>query len=381
MSVRTAILASTFVAAGLALAGCGGSGNSAGTTGSGDSGQGTAVGRDVAVKLVDAGCDPAELRLAAGPVTFQVSNDGADAISEFEILKGDRILGEVENLPPGLSGHFSLTLEPGRFTMYCPGGTSAERGPLVVSGKASETSATAAAAVAKYRRYIESQTVLLTAKTRRFVQKLHIGDLEGAKAAYAEARVPYERIEPVAESFGDLDPAIDARAGDVPKAKWTGFHPIEQFLWVRGATGPAKLRTKLLADVVDLQRRVQTIELEPAQVANGSVELLGEVSKSKITGEEERYSHIDLVDFEANVQGAKAAFDSVRDLVAARRPALVKEIDDRFADVEAALQPYRSGNGFVSYTALSKADTRALSRSIDALAEPLSEVGASVAGQ
>jgi iron uptake system component EfeO len=369
VTVQTPFLAATAVAAALALAGCGGGG------------QKSSGGRSVDVKLTDAGCEPAELRLPAGPTTFEVANDGADAVTEFEILDGDRILGEVENLASGLSGHFSLTLKPGRFTMYCPGGETAERGPLVVSGKATATSAAAAAAVARYRRYVEEQTALLTAKTRLFVQKLRAGDLAGAKFAYAAARIPYERIEPVAESFGNLDPAIDARAGDVPKAKWTGFHPIEQFLWVRGTTGTEALRKKLLADVLDLQRRVQTIELEPAQVANGSVELLGEVSKSKITGEEERYSHIDLVDFEANVDGAKAAFDSVRDLVEARRPALAKEIDERFADVASALDPYRRGSGFVAYTALSKADTRALSRSIDALAEPLSQVGAVVAGQ
>ena len=368
MTLHTGTLAATCVAAALALAGCGGDG------------QKSTVGRSVDVRLTDAGCAPAELRLAPGPTTFEVTNDGADAVTEFEILDGDRILGEVENLAPGLSGRFSLTLKPGRFTLYCPGGKS-ERGPLVVTGAASATSTAAAAAAARYLHYIESQTVLLTAKTRRFAQRLRAGDVEGAKAAYAEARIPYERIEPVAESFGDLDPAIDARAGDVPKAKWTGFHPIEQFLWVHGATGPEKLRKKLLHDVLDLQRRVQAIELEPAQVANGAVELLGEVSKSKITGEEERYSHIDLVDFEANVQGAKAAYDSVRELVEARRPALAKEIDSRFAGVDSALRPYRRGTGFVAYTALSKADTRALSRSIDALAEPLSEVGAIVAGQ
>jgi iron uptake system component EfeO len=126
---------------------------------------------------------------------------------------------------------------------------------------------------------------------------------------------------------------------------------------------------------------VRRIELEPAQVANGAVELLGEVSKSKITGEEERYSHIDLVDFDGNVDGAKAAYDSVHDLVQARRPALAAQIDERFADVDSALRPYRRGTGFVPYTALTKTDTRALSRAIDALAEPLSQVGAIVAGQ
>jgi iron uptake system component EfeO len=102
-----------------------------------DSRSGTAGGDDprvVEVRLVDAGCDPAELTLPAGPTSFEVTNDGADAVTEFEILDGDRILGEVENLAPGLSGEFSLTLRPGRYVLYCPGGTSAERGALTVEG-------------------------------------------------------------------------------------------------------------------------------------------------------------------------------------------------------------------------------------------------------
>ena len=369
MTPRTLPLAATAVAAALALAGCGG-GSKTGASG----------GRSVDVKLTDAGCEPAKLELAAGPATFQVTNDGADAVSEFEILDGDHIVGEVENVAPGLSGHFSLTLKPGTYTMYCPGGKT-ERGPLVVTGAAAQASAAAAAAVARYRRYVELQAAALVTKTRLLVSTLDAGDIEGAKRAYAAARVPYEAIEPVAESFGNLDAAIDARAGDVPPATWTGFHPIERALWVRGATGSGSLRKKLMADVLELRRRVGTIELEPAQVANGSVELLGEVSKSKITGEEERYSHLDLVDFEANVDGARAAFESVSDLVAATRPGLVEQIDARFGDVEAALEPYRQGDSFVPYTALTKADTRALSWSIDALAEPLSQVGAIVEGQ
>ena len=371
MTVRTAFLAATGVAAGLALAGCGGGGDK----------QTSGGGRTVGVTLTAAGCDPAEFRLPAGPTTFAVSNTGADSVTEFELLDGDHIVGEVENQAPGLSGHFSVTLKPGRYTMYCPGAKT-ERGPLVVTGAVSKATVAAAAAVARYRRYIESQTALLVAETRRFTQQLRAGDLAGAKAAYVNARVPYERIEPVAESFGNLDPAIDARAGDVPDAEWTGFHPIERQLWAKGTTdGTGALARKLVTDVTDLERRVETVELEPAQVANGSVELLGEVSKSKISGEEERYSHIDLVDFEANVEGAKAAFASVSDLVAAKQPALAKEIDRRFEAVETALEPYRRGDSFVSYTTLTKADTRVLSRSIDSLAEPLSQVGAIVAGQ
>ena len=342
--------------------------------------QGSAGGSDsIAVKLTDRGCEPASLKLSAGPKTFEVSNEGADAVSEFEILDGDRILGEVENLAPGLSGRFSLTLRPGRYVTFCPGGTT-ERGVLLVSGRASAAaSALATSAVATYRRYVRGQTALLVRETQTFVDAVAVGDVVRAKQLYAGARVPYERIEPVAESFGGLDPAIDARAGDVPPKQWSGFHVIEQGLWVHGsAAGLPPVGAKLLADVKSLHRRVPTAKLEPAQIANGSVELLGEVSKSKITGEEERYSHTDLVDFEANVAGARAAFDSVRPIVDAREPALARQIERRFAAVHEALAPYRRGDGFVLYTALTPADTRALSRAIDALAEPLSRVGAVV---
>jgi iron uptake system EfeUOB component EfeO/EfeM len=205
------------------------------------------------------------------------------------------------------------------------------------------------------------------------------GDVARAKRLYVPARIPYERIEPIAETFGGLDPAIDARAGDVPARTWSGFHPIERALWVRGTTdGTAALATKLVADVRRLQRLVRGVKLQPVQIANGAVELLDEVSKSKITGEEERYSHTDLDDFKANVEGAHAAFDAVRPIVAASGPELALRVDTRFGAVEASLVPYRRAERFVSYTSLSTNDTRALSRSVDALAEPLSSIGAIV---
>jgi iron uptake system component EfeO len=337
--------------------------------------------RTVSVKLTDAGCDPPQLSLTAGPVTFQVTNDGAEAVSEFEILSGGHLLGEVENLAPGLSGSFSLTLKPGVYTMYCPGGTTAERGVLTVTGgqEVGQGSAQAKAAVARYRSYVEQQTALLVTRTRAFVQALRTGNVALAKKRYEAARVPYERVEPVAESFGALDPAIDARAGDIPAAQWTGFHPIEQKLWVKRTTaGTSRLARKLLADVQTLQRRSKTIKLEPAQIANGAVELLGEVSKSKITGEEERYSHIDLVDFQANVDGAQAAFRAVRPILAGRQAGLAGQIDRRFSAVGTALRPYRRGDGYIPYTKLTSRDTRLLSQAIDALAEPLSKVAAIV---
>jgi iron uptake system component EfeO len=232
----------------------------------------------------------------------------------------------------------------------------------------------------RYRRYLVEQTGLLVDRTRAFVKALNYGNVEQAKRLYPTTRMPYEAVEPVAESFGTLDPDIDAREGDVPAASFRGFHRIEKALWLDNTTkGVRSVAAKLLADIKRLQALVYTIKLEPAQVANGANELLTEVSSSKITGEEERYSHTDLWDFEANVQGSQAAYDSVKPLLVQQDPQLAKEIDQRFAEVEEALRPYRRGDGFVLYSELSEQDKRRLAQSIDALAEPISQVAAIVA--
>ena len=157
----------------------------------------------------------------------------------------------------------------------------------------------------------------------------------------------------MAETFGDLDPEIDAREGDVPKKEWGGFHYLEQKLWVDGTTDGLTSYTKALNDdVATLQNLVKDVELQPGAIANGAVELLNEVSASKITGEEERYSHTDLVDFEANVQGAQAAFEAVKPILETKDPDLAADVEAKFAAVTAALAPYRTGTTFVAYTAL-----------------------------
>jgi iron uptake system EfeUOB component EfeO/EfeM len=236
-------------------------------------------------------------------------------------------------------------------------------------------------AVADYRRYVEQQTTALVASTTRFAAAVKARDVTEAKRLYPAARIPYERIEPVAESFGDLDPAIDAREGDTYFDDWTGFHPLEKAVFLTGDfAGTTRLADKLVRDVERLHGRVPGMKLEAAQVANGAVELLGEVSQSKLTGEEERYSRTDLVDVQANVEGAKASFDAVRPIVAKSDPELAETIDARFAAMSRALGAHRAPgpSGFVPYTALTRQQTRKLSQAVDALAEPLSRVGAIV---
>jgi iron uptake system component EfeO len=345
----------------------------------------TKGGETVNVGISDAGCSPANLKLTAGPKNFVIKTTGSGKVTEYEILDGTRILGERENLTPGVEGKFSLNLPAGEYSSYCPNGTSAEYGKVVVSGTGGSTGAASKnlkEATAGYNDYVNEQTALLVKRTAAFTAAIKAGDTEKAKSLFATTREPYETIEPVAESFGSLDPEIDARENDVAKGdKWTGFHRIEKTLWEDNTTeGLGTYADKLNADVQKLQTKAKKTTYQPAELANGSTGLLDEVSKSKITGEEDRYSHTDLYDFAANVDGSQAAFKLLAPAVSEKDPELVNEINDRFADVDKALLQYRSdnGNGYVLYTDLTPADTKKLSQSIDALAEPLSKVGSQV---
>jgi iron uptake system component EfeO len=354
----------------------------------GSSNQGAAK-NALKVTLTDQGCSPAKLNAPAGPLTISVANGGASAVTEME-LKNTKgiILGERENIVAGLSGSFSLNVKAGRYVMNCPNGDSEDNGVLVVTGH-TVTSVNApsarllAAAVAGYRGYVRNETLKLLAGTRAFTTALREGDTHRAQTLFGPVRRHYEAIEPVAESFGGLDPAIDARVNDVPSVKqWTGFHRIEQTLWVKHTTrATAPYAKKLLADVETLDRKVRALEYQAAQLANGAVELLNEVANSKITGEEDRYSHTDLSDFEGNLTGARVAFELLRPALDANGGgSQARDITERFAAVQRGLDSYRRDTplGYAYYDELTSTDRRRFAQQVDALAEPLSTVAARV---
>jgi iron uptake system component EfeO len=348
-------------------------------------------GRTLAVKLTDQGCSPAKLTAPSGPITISVSNGGSSAVSELELKDASGIiLGERENIVAGLSGSFSLNIEPGRYVMNCPNGAQEDNGVLVVSGAPSTStgaapSASLSKATAGYRTYVSKEVEQLLVGTRELAAALQRNDLQRAKDLFGPVRRHYEAIEPVAESFGDLDPRIDARVNDVPSvSQWTGFHRIEQILWTRGTTrGTDRYAKQLLADVTTLAKRARTLTFQAPQLANGAVELLNEVANSKIAGEEDRYSHTDLSDFEGNLTGARVAFELLRPALVERgQRRLASEIAERFAAVQRGLDAYRRDTplGFAQYGELTPSDRRRLAQQVDALAEPLSTVAARVTG-
>jgi iron uptake system component EfeO len=284
-----------------------------------------------------------------------------------------------------VSRELLVELPAGNYETACKPGMVGDgiRTALTVTGDARQLSddESLAQAGTDYQRYIRSQTTALLDKTTEFVEAVKAGEVEHAKALFPVARTYWERIEPVAESFSDLDPLIDGREGDQAEGEdFTGFHRIEKALWKDGdVSDMGRYADQLHADVEEIVSRANEVALDPLQLANGAKALLDEIATGKITGEEDRYSHTDLWDFAANLDGSEAAVQALRPFLEKADADLAAEIDERFAATEDELEQYRDGDGWTFYDELSQEQLRGLSDSITALTESVSKVAAVVA--
>jgi len=240
-----------------------------------------------------------------------------------------------------------------------------------------------------YGQFVQDETAQLLAGTRAFVAAYKSGNDDRARALYSPTRAHWEAIEPVAETFGDLDPKTDAREADLEEGQeWTGWHLLEKDLWPADAGADYVALTQaqrveyadlLLSDLQQLEGQVADADYTGEQIANGAKELLDEVANGKITGEEEIWSHTDLVDFQANVDGAKKAFEVLHPVVEQTDPELGEALPSRFSELQSLLDAHRQGSGFVSYDALSTDQVKALSDAVNALSEPLAQLATAVA--
>ena len=208
-------------------------------------------------------------------------------------------------------------------------------------------------AVVEYKTYATQQIDEGITLTRTLTDAVRAGDLAAAQAAYAPSRVPWERIEPLAGLVEEIDGAVDARVDDfasVDDPAFTGWHRLEYLLFARNTTeGAAPFADKLDADLQTLKTQFATLEVPPVAVPVGAAELIEEVSSGKITGEEDRYSKTDLYDFNANLEGSRAAIERLRPALAQADPALLQRIDTGFADLDRSLAPLRDGDGWKPY--------------------------------
>ncbi|RWR16741.1 peptidase M75 family protein [Microbacterium enclense] len=378
-----------------------------------------AAGGALTVTSTADGCEVSAATATSGTLAFDVVNDG-DQVTEFYLLASDglRIVGEVENIAPGASRSLTVTAQPGDYFTLCKPGMVGEgvgRAAFSVSGDAvavdGEDAEQKQQAIDLYAAFVEDQVGQLLPAVQIFTSVYASGDDATAREQYPRVRAYYERIEPIAEALGDLDPRIDYREVDAVAEglTWTGFHRIEKDLWVPAqdalnADGetpawkdwapstPAERASygdTLVTDTQELYDYVHSDAFEQALtdqgvagISNGAIALLDEVATGKISGEEDWWSGTDLYDFAANVEGSKMAFSLVRDFAESKGDkgaSLVTRIDAGYADLEAALAVHGSADaGFVAYSQLTEDDKRQLTDLINALAEPLSQLTVTV---
>ena len=345
----------------------------------------------ITVKASDTSCEVSQSSASTGPSTFTITNGGSKVTEFYVYAAADRIMGEMENIGPGITRDLIVELpEAATYQTACKPGMVGDgiRADFTVTGDAkrqTDTDSELADATANYKRYVQSQTQALGEQTTAFTTAVTNGDVAAAKALYPIARTYYERIEPVAESFGDLDPKIDVREADLEEGQaFTGFHCLEKDLWTTGLQpSSATVAAGLQADITDLISRVNAPDysLTPVDLANGAQGLLDEVATSKITGEEDTFSHTDLYDFQANVDGSQAAIAALAPVLTTRNQQLLDTITADFATLESTLGQYRQGDGFVDYTTVNDEQRKELSDQVDALAQQVSQVAGVVTGQ
>ncbi|MFI5746092.1 iron uptake system protein EfeO [Streptomyces sp. NPDC051644] len=344
---------------------------------------------DGAVQVVakDDSCEVSKKKLPAGHIELAVQNKGSKVTEVYVLFPDDRIVAERENIGPGTKANITAEIKAGSYEIACKPGMKGNgiRQKIEVTGaNAAKRSPEMDKAVAGYRTYVQAQADETLPKAKAFTDAVAAGDIEAAKKAYADSRIGWERTEPVAESFGDIDPKVDIREDGLEDGqKWTGWHRLEKALWQDKKLGAEEkaLAPVLYKDLLDWQKRVGTAEITPTSMANGAKELLDEVATGKVTGEEERYSHTDLIDFKGNVEGAEKSYELLKPIASKNDAALTASLDKQFAALNTLLDKYRKDKTsyeFTSYEKVGKADRKELSDAVNALAEPLSKLAAAV---
>jgi iron uptake system component EfeO len=371
------------------------------------------------VTSTDSSCDVSTKTATSGTLAFDVTNKGTQ-VTEFYLLAQDglRIVGEVENIAPGAKRNLTVVAQPGDYFTLCKPGMVGEgvgKTAFAVAGeKVAATGADAAQkkqAVDLYASFVKDQVEQLLPRVKTFAAAYAAGDDAAAKEQFPTVRAYYERIEPIAESLGDLDPKIDYREVDAVAEglAWTGFHRIEKDLWVPAqdamnsdGTTPAwkdwkpstaaerttyadglEANVQTLYDYVHSTKFTDALEAQGvAGLSNGAIGLLDEVAKNKITGEEDWWSGTDLYDFAANVEGSKLAFSLVEDFAkskGAEGKELAAKIEKGYSGLQAKLATYGSlEKGFPAYSTLTETDRRDLTNLINTLAEPLSQLTSTI---
>ena len=164
-----------------------------------------------------------------------------------------------------------------------------------------------AEAAEHYRPLMIEQIDQSLAGARLLRERLSAGDLDGAKTAWVDARIGWERAEVFTSGFvPDLDREIDAW----PNAL-LGFHAIEAKLFGAKRTDVQQETDALIFHLEDLDVKVHHLQLQPQRLLNGIARLAYEVGESKADGGESSFSGTSLNDMYNNVVGIELAYQTI----------------------------------------------------------------------
>jgi len=357
------------------LAGCGGGAFTASTASAG--------GQRIAVFDVDGGCQPSAIQARSGPVALVVTNQGAGDRAGVDVLSHGRVVAAVTALRAGRSATVKLTLAAGIYLVACHGarkGVAATGAVLTVLANPSDQAPDLVQAANAYRVILLDDADQLVTAVTEMDHALADGAVAEAQQRYVVARQFYGLLQPLAAAFGSVDSALDVLPQGVPVDRIDGFHRIEYGLWVTGSTaGLLPVADGLTADVTELRAAVPALAIDPGTMADGVDQLLGRDARNVVTGQEEPFSHVDLVDLQADLEGSQAAVDTLRRALGDRTETLATTIDQRFAQVQSVLNPLRTASGFVPTTQITATQAAALTGALDALGQPVSQVAAALA--
>ena len=340
-------------------------------------------GNEVTVTIHPHSCEPNALTVPAGFNSFRIVNASERAV-EWEILDGVLVVEERENIAPGLSQVINATLAPGDYAITC-GLLSNPRGTLhVTPTAASEASARARPAMvafigplSEFRVYLSSQGNVLIKAVDALSQAIATGDLAQAQALYVPAREAYQRLAPAAQRLAELDNSINARADYFEKREqdpgFIGFHRLEYGLFEQRSTqGLTPIAQQLQANTVLLKQQLLAQSLPPEQLVSIVARTLHNLADTRAgSGEEERYSHIDLNGFAANLQVTHKVVDLLRPLLTKNNADLLRTIDDASAALDAELDGLKTAQGFNTYDTVNAGQRQQISHKAKALADAL----------
>ncbi len=338
---------------------------------------------EIAVIIHAHACEPNALTVPAGRASFRIINRSDRAV-EWEILDGVLVVEERENIAPGLSQVINANLLPGDYAITC-GLLSNPRGTLHVTPTA-ESDAQAKAKpsmvafigpLSEFRVYLSSQGGALIKAVSALEQAIAAGDLAQAQALYLPAREAYQRLAPAAQRLAELDNAINARADYFENREqdpaFSGFHRLEYGLFEQHTLGDlTPIAQRLLADVTTLKQQLLAQSLPPEQLVSILVRNLNSLADVRAaSGEEERYSHLDLNGFAANLTVTRKVVDLMRPLLTKSAADLLPGIDSAINAFAAQLDDLQVDGHYRSYNRVTAAQRQLIADKAKALAAAL----------